>query len=58
MNTVEKILLAIVEDIGIPALVRWLSARTTKEEIQAVLDAEYAAARAAADAQAKAELDP
>lgn len=56
--TLEKVLLALVEDIGIPALVRWLLGKTDAEQVQAILDAEYATARALADAKAKAELEP
>lgn len=57
-GTLEKILAALVEDIGVPALLRWLTARTSEEQVRSILDAEYAAARAAADAEAKEVLDP
>jgi hypothetical protein len=56
MTTLEKILGTIVEDIGVPALIRWLTARTSEDQLRAILDAEYQAARAAADAEANAVL--
>lgn len=53
---IEQILLVIVEQIGLPALLQWILARTPQEEAQAILVAQFAAAKAAVDAQAKAEL--
>jgi hypothetical protein len=52
----EKILLAILDDVGIPGLLQWMLARTPQAQAQAILDAEYAGTRAAVDAEAAAVL--
>jgi hypothetical protein len=49
---------ALVEQVGIPLVVKWLAAKSPQDQTQALLDAEYAAARAAADAEAAAVLKP
>lgn len=56
----ETALVEFVEDEGVEAvaraLVKWVAARTPADKAHALLDAEYAAVRAAADADAKTEL--
>jgi hypothetical protein len=52
----EAILLAIVDALGTGPLAKVLAAKTPQAEAQAMLDAEYVAARASADAAAAAML--
>jgi hypothetical protein len=55
-GTIEKMLLAMLEDVGIPGLLQWLFAKTGQAQAQAILDAQYGGVRAAVDAEAKAVL--
>jgi hypothetical protein len=57
-TAIEDILLAILKNVGIPALVQWLVAQGSQAQIQAILTAEYAAAGQAADAEAAQVLKP
>lgn len=51
-----SILEAIVEQVGLPLLLQWIAGNNDQAQVQAILDAEYKAARLAADAEAKAVL--
>ena len=55
-DVLGTILEAILEEVGLPGLMKWLLARTPQAQAQAILDAEYAGTRAAADAEATAVL--
>lgn len=47
---------ALIEQVGLPLLLQWIASRSPADQVQTILDAEYATARAAADAEAKAVL--
>lgn len=53
---VAALLETIVSQVGLPLLLKWIASAAPADEVQAILDAEYAAARAAVDAEAKAAL--
>lgn len=58
--TLEDGLLQIGEvaaEHGIEAIAKWLAGNAREDEVLELLDAQYSAARAAADAEAKAILD-
>jgi hypothetical protein len=60
VNAAEQVGLAILEalvqQLGLPFFVKYLTGKASAADAQTMLDAEYAAARAAADAEAKAVL--
>lgn len=47
------VLSTILKGLGLPFVGRWLAASAPEDEVAAILDAEYAAARAASDAEAE-----
>lgn len=58
--TPEEIVIALLETlaekVGLPLIIKWLTSKVPQDQATALLEAEYAAARAAADAEAKAVL--
>lgn len=56
MTVLERILVALVEEVGIPFVMRVIAARTPRDVASAALDAEYDAIRTATDAEARRVL--
>lgn len=55
---IAAILTTIIEQVGLPLILKWIASTSPADQVQAILDAEYAAARSATDAEAKAGLTP
>lgn len=47
MTEVEQILLAILNAVGVDRILKLIAGSTSEDRVRAILDAEYAAARAA-----------
>lgn len=58
LELATKILAAIFDVVGVEPFVKLIAARTPRDAAIALLDAEYNAARAEADAEAARELRP
>ena len=62
VDPVEVIVVALLEtlvqQVGVPLVMKFIATKVPAEQAQALLDAEYAAARVAADAEAAAVLPP
>lgn len=56
MGLAESILLLLLEQVGVPFVMRAIAAKTPQEVAHAALDAEYAAIRKLADEEAKRVL--
>lgn len=57
-TVVEDILVAILNSVSVAEILQWVMARTSEAEVQAILNAQYKAVSAAADAEAEATLKP
>lgn len=55
-GVVFAILEAVVQNVGLPVIIKWLAGVAPQDTVATALAAEYAAARAAADAEAAAVL--
>jgi hypothetical protein len=54
---VEAIIIALIEYVGLPLVLKIIAARTPKEAAMAELEAAYAAEKIAADAAARAIIE-